>query len=69
MQSQLGEALYNFELCASCCLSWIVTPCVTQALINSDLDYCNLLNMELPLKSIWKLELVRWPRQFWMSLE
>lgn len=29
------------------------------ALVTSCLDYCNILNMRLPLNSVWKLHLVK----------
>ena len=32
---------------------------VIQALVTSRLDFCNVLYVELPLKLLWKLELVQ----------
>lgn len=42
------------QLCVMC--QWIMRLC--SQLLTFDMDYCNALCMGLPLKSIWKLQMV-----------
>lgn len=60
-QLWLRKVLHNFMLCTSCSLSWIGSPIAHffKSWSSHVWTYCNALFMWLPLKCIWKLQLVQ----------